>query len=263
MPDGADTITVTVLSSIHDVQAAAWDACAGKDNPFLSHNFLAALEDSGSVSAETGWRPCHLALFDPDGRLLATTHLKSHSYGEYVFDYGWANAFERAGGDYYPKLQVCAPFSPVPGPRLLIRPGSGLDVGAFGRALAQACQELKLSSVHVTFCQEAEWAALGEAGWLQRLGTQFHWHNHGYASFDDFLGALSSRKRKALRKERREAAESGFVLKTLRGHEITERHWTAFHRFYRRPPTRSGAAAPTSRATSGRCWASGSATRWC
>jgi predicted N-acyltransferase len=172
---------------------------------------------------------------DAAGQLIACApcYAKTHSQGEYVFDHGWANALERAGGNYYPKLQVCAPFSPVPGPRLLLRPGSGVPVAAVGQALRQACATLDLSSVHITFCQETEWAALAEDGWLQRLGTQFHWHNRGYASFEDFLGALSSRKRKAIRRERRDAANSGYVLKTLRGRDITSRHWAAFHKFYR------------------------------
>jgi predicted N-acyltransferase len=235
MPDTGPTLSLTLHRAIAEIPPAEWDACAGDDNPFVCHAFLQALEESGSATARTGWMPQHAALRDASGALLACApmYAKSHSQGEYVFDYGWANAYERAGGDYYPKLQVCAPFSPVPGPRLLIRPGSGLEAGAFGRALSQACGELKLSSVHVTFCQEAEWAALGEAGWLRRLGTQFHWHNQGYGSFEDFLGALSSRKRKAIRRERRDAAESGFALRTLRGAEITPRHWTAFHRFYK------------------------------
>ena len=182
----------------------------------------------------------------------APCYAKTHSQGEYVFDYGWADAFERAGGNYYPKLQVCAPFSPVPGPRLLIRPGSGVGPAALGQGLVQVCAELELSSVHVTFCEAAEWEALGEAGWLQRIGTQFHWHNHGYASFEDFLGALSSRKRKAIRRERRDAAASGFVRRRcagLRSRRSTGRPSTASTN---PPPTRNGAAAPTSPPASGR-----------
>jgi uncharacterized protein len=235
MPDTGPELSLTLHRGIAEIPAAEWDACAGDANPFVGHAFLRALEESGSATARTGWLPQHAALRDPGGALLACApmYAKSHSQGEYVFDHGWAHAYERAGGDYYPKLQVCAPFSPVPGPRLLIRPGGGLTPAALGRGLAQACGQLGLSSVHVTFCEEAEWEALGEAGWLRRLGVQFHWHNQGYASFDEFLGALSSRKRKAIRRERREAAESGFVLRTLRGAEITERHWEAFHRFYR------------------------------
>jgi predicted N-acyltransferase len=159
-------------------------------------------------------------------------YAKAHSYGEYVFDHAWAEAYERAGGRYYPKLQVASPFSPVPGPRLLLHPDAGIGIEALAQGLTQACRRMDLSSVHVTFCTEAEWTALGAAGWLQRIGTQFHWTNHGYASFDEFLGALASRKRKQIKRERRDAEASGFVLKTLRGHEITSRHWTAFHRFY-------------------------------
>jgi len=235
MPDTSPALSLTLHQRIADIPAEDWDACAGDDNPFVCHAFLAALEESGSATAKTGWLPQHAALRDAAGQLVACApgYAKSHSQGEYVFDYGWADAFERAGGRYYPKLQVCAPFSPVPGPRLLVRPGAGIGPEALGAGLIQACQQLKMSSVHITFCQEAEWTALGEAGWLQRMGTQFHWQNHGYASFDDFLGALASRKRKALKRERRDAAASGFVLKTLRGHEITEKYWKAFHRFYR------------------------------
>ena len=228
-------LTLSLHRAVSEIPAGEWDACAGGGNPFVSHAFLAALEESGSATARTGWLPQHAALRDPGGRLLACApcYAKSHSQGEYVFDYGWADAFERAGGQYYPKLQVCAPFSPVPGPRLLVHPEAGMGPAAMAQGLSQACDDLGLSSVHVTFCEGAEWEALGDAGWLQRLGTQFHWHNKGYGSFEDFLGALSSRKRKAIRRERRDAEASGFVLRTLRGHEITPKHWRAFHRFYR------------------------------
>lgn len=235
MPDGSSALSLSLHPRIADIPAAEWDACAGGDNPFVSHAFLAALEESGSATARAGWLPRHAALRDAEGRLVACApcYAKSHSRGEYVFDYAWADALERAGGRYYPKLQVCVPFSPVPGPRLLVRPDSGVPVAALAQGLVQACGELGTSSVHVTFCTEGEWAALGEAGWLRRIGVQFHWHNAGYASFEDFLGALSSRKRKAIRRERRDAAASGLVLRTLRGPEITPRHWAAFHRFYR------------------------------
>ncbi|PHK94039.1 GNAT family N-acetyltransferase [Pseudoroseomonas rhizosphaerae] len=234
MPDGAQELTLHLHPAIAEIPPAEWDACAGDENPFVSHAFLSALEESGSASARTGWLPQHAALRDPAGRLLAVApaYAKSHSYGEYVFDHAWANAFERAGGSYYPKLQVAVPFSPVPGPRLLTRPGAGLPHGALAQALAQATEQLGLSSAHVTFCTEAEWHALGEAGWLRRLGTQFHWSNEGYGGFEDFLGALSSRKRKQLRRERREAQSAGLAFRTLRGAEITPRHWAAFHRFY-------------------------------
>lgn len=236
MPDdGPASLTLSLHRSINEIPAAEWDACAGGGNPFLCHAFLSALEDSGSAAAERGWLPQHAALRDEAGRLVACApcYAKSHSQGEYVFDRGWADAIERAGGQYYPKLQVAVPFSPVPGRRLLIRPGSGVPAAALAQALVQACQAIGASSVHVTFCAEAEWAALGQAGWLQRLGTQFHWHNAGYGTFEDFLGALASRKRKVLKRERREVQASGLVLRCLRGAAITPRHWEAFHRFYR------------------------------
>ncbi|MGG5807901.1 GNAT family N-acetyltransferase [Falsiroseomonas sp. CW058] len=235
MPNDAPEFSLTLHRSVADIPAAEWDACAGTGNPFVSHAFLLALEESGSTGGRSGWLAQHAALRDPDGTLLACApmYAKAHSQGEYVFDHAWADAYERAGGSYYPKLQVAAPFSPVPGPRLLVRPGCGLGPEALAQGLAQACAQLDLSSVHVTFCTEGEWKALGEAGWLQRIGVQFHWHNRGYAAFDDFLATLASRKRKQVKRERRDAAASGFVLKTLRGHEITDRHWKAFHRFYR------------------------------
>ncbi|HZF74812.1 MAG TPA: GNAT family N-acetyltransferase [Acetobacteraceae bacterium] len=235
MPDSAPELTLTLHRAIAEIPAEDWDACAGDANPFVSHAFLHALEASGSVGARTGWLPQHAALRDKAGVLVgcAPCYAKSHSQGEYVFDYAWADAYERAGGSYYPKLQVSSPFSPVPGPRLLVRPDAGLDRGALGLGLMQACGELGLSSVHATFCEREEWETLGAAGWLQRLGVQFHWHNRGYGSFDDFLGQMASRKRKALKRERRDVAESGLVLRTLRGAEITARHWSAFNRFYR------------------------------
>ncbi|MGG5818285.1 GNAT family N-acetyltransferase [Falsiroseomonas sp. HW251] len=235
MPDSGPELSLTLHRSVAEIPAADWDACADSGNPFVSHAFLAALEESGSVGGRSGWLPQHAALRDAKGALLACApmYAKSHSQGEYVFDHGWADAYERAGGSYYPKLQVCAPFSPVPGPRLLVHPASGLRVDALAQGLVQACRQLDLSSVHATFCTEYEWTALGEAGWLQRIGTQFHWSNDNYGTFDDFLGALASRKRKQIRRERRDAETGGYVLKTLRGHEITERHWKAFHRFYK------------------------------
>jgi predicted N-acyltransferase len=235
MPDGdPPSLTLTLHPKIAEIPAAEWDACAGEDNPFVSHEFLSALEDSGSANKRTGWLPQHAALRDAGGRLVAVVpmYAKSHSYGEYVFDHGWAQAFDRAGGDYYPKLQVAVPFSPVPGPRLLSRPDSGVGVEVLAGALVQACGEMGLSSVHVTFCQEPEWAALTAAGWLPRLGKQFHWENEGYGCFDDFLGALNARKRKSLRRERRDAQAAGLQFLTLRGREITKRHWDAFYGFY-------------------------------
>ena len=228
------SLTLTLHRRIAEIDALDWDACAGADNPFVSHAFLACVENSGSAGPRTGWLPQHAALRDAAGRLVACApmYAKSHSYGEYVFDHAWANAFEQAGGRYYPKLQIASPFSPVPGPRFLIRPDSGVAVADLGAAVVQACRELGLSSVHATFCTEAEWETLGDAGWLQRLGMQFHWHNHGYASFDDFLAAMSSRKRKTLRRERRDANDCGLEFITLRGPEITAAQWRDFHRFY-------------------------------
>ena len=230
----APTLALSLHGSIHEIPPSEWDACAGPDNPFISHAFLAAVEDSGSAGARTGWLPRHAALRDREGALVACApmYAKGHSYGEYVFDHGWARAFEQAGGDYYPKLQVAAPFSPVTGPRLLVRPGAALGPAELAAGLTQACREMKLSSVHVTFCTKGEYEALGEAGWLQRLGVQYHWHNDGYATFDDFLGALASRKRKVLRRERRDANGCGLAFHTLRGDAIERTHWKAFYRFY-------------------------------
>jgi predicted N-acyltransferase len=232
MPDRA--VTLTLHPHIAQIGAAEWDRCGGTDNPFVSHAFLSAVEDSGSAGPRTGWLPQHAALRDAAGRLLAAVpmYAKSHSYGEYVFDHGWANAFERAGGSYYPKLQVAVPFSPVPGPRLLIAPDAPIGPADVAAALTRACRQLDLSSVHVTFCRESEWQDLGTAGWMQRLGTQFHWTNDGYASFDDFLGALSSRKRKSIRRERRDANDCGLDFVTLRGGDIGPPQWDAFYRFY-------------------------------
>jgi predicted N-acyltransferase len=234
MPDGSATLTLTLHARIAEIDAADWDACAGDGNPFVSHEFLSALEDSGSANSRTGWLPQHAVLRSEGGNVVGVVpmYAKSHSYGEYVFDHGWANALERAGGNYYPKLQAAVPFSPVPGPRLLRRPGAGVPVAAMASALEQACDSHGLSSVHVTFCTEEEWNGLGDAGWLRRIGTQFHWENNGYTCFDDFLGALSSRKRKVLRRERRDANAAGLTFHALSGTDITERHWDAFYAFY-------------------------------
>ena len=231
MPDGSLPLTLTLLNAIGEVAADAWDACAGPDNPFVSHAFLSAVEDSGAATARTGWLARHAVLSDGEGRVVAAApmYAKSHSYGEYVFDHGWAQAFERAGGQYYPKLQVAPPFSPVPGPRLLVR---GVPRRVLVGALAQACGHLGLSGVHVTFCSEEDWQAFGEANWLRRLGLQFHWENAGYADFESFLAALNARKRKTIRRERREAQGYGLEFATLRGAEIGRREWDAFFGFY-------------------------------
>jgi len=234
MPDGSATLTLTLHTRIADIDAAEWDACAGAGNPFVTHAFLSAMEDSGSAGSQTGWLPQHAVLRGEDSRIVGIVpmYAKSHSYGEYVFDHGWANALERAGGNYYPKLQAAVPFSPVPGPRLLRRPDSAVPIATMASALQQASKSLGVSSVHVTFCTKDEWDGLGDAGWLQRIGMQFHWENDGYADFDGFLAALSSRKRKVLRRERRDANAAGLTFHALSGAEITERHWDAFYAFY-------------------------------
>ena len=248
MPDGREPTQVDVLAAIDEVDPAEWDACAGgvsvaapgASNPFISHGFLSALEDSGSVAADTGWLPRHLAVRDEAGALIAAAplYLKSHSYGEYVFDWGWAEAYERAGGRYYPKLVCAVPFTPVTGRRRLVRPDVAAPLAdqladALAEAMATLAQRLGASSVHVNFATHAEWRRLGERGYLLRQGHQFHWTNHGYRDFDDFLAALSSRKRKAIRKERRAVAGHRLDIRALTGAEITEAHWDAFYRFYR------------------------------
>jgi len=236
MPDGTNPPQLTVLASIAEIAAGDWDACAGADNPFAAHAFIAALEQSRSAAGETGWLPRHLVARAADGRVVAVAplYLKSHSYGEYVFDWGWAEAYHRAGGRYYPKLQCAIPFTPVTGPRLMVRPGEDSD--GLRRLLAagmvEVAKKVGASSVHITFPTEDEYHALGQAGFLQRLGSQYHWSNRGYAGFDDFLGELSSRKRKAIRKEREAVARTGITLSTLVGADIKARHWDVFHRFY-------------------------------
>ena len=230
------THKVRVLAGLSEIDAAAWDACAGPDNPFLSHAFLAALEESGSVAAETGWLPQHLVVEDAAGGpplAAAPLYLKGHSYGEYVFDHGWADAFERAGGRYYPKLLSAVPFTPVPGPRLMLRPGAPESArAALIAAMMQLAERDDISSVHVTFPERRDYEALGAAGFLQRVGVQFHWHNRGYADFDGFLASLSSRKRKMIRKERQGALADGITVHALTGAMIERRHWDAFFRFY-------------------------------
>ncbi len=224
-------ITARIAEGVASIPARHWDACAGDGNPFLSHAFLAALEASGSVGPATGWQALPIVIEDADGTpaAIAPAYAKSHSQGEYVFDHAWADAFERAGGRYYPKIQVAVPFTPVPGPRLLLRDA------ALAPALIAGIQALtdnnRLSSAHVTFVDEDQLSLFEEAGWLVRAGTQFHWHNRDYADFDAFLADLSSRKRKAIRKER-ERALDGLTIRHLSGAEITEAHWDAFWAFY-------------------------------
>lgn len=239
MPDGNDARTVKIIRDIGEVAAAEWDACAGTANPFVRHAFLRALEVSGSASDETGWLPHHVVVEDTDGHVeaCAPVYLKTHSYGEYVFDWGWADAYERAGGQYYPKLQCAVPFTPVPGPRLLTRGGLSADDARanrqlLARAMATICEQLDISSAHITFCDDETWRDVGDAGYLRRIGQQFHWHNQGYADFDDFLSTLSSRKRKAIKKERRKVAETGLDIRVVSGDDLTEAHWDAFYQFY-------------------------------
>jgi len=257
------SLQVRVLSSIREVSADVWNACAfpqlpkrdytltGKAesisepvelnseldprNPFISHDFLSALEESGAVSLRTGWAPQHALVETGTGEVLAAMpcYLKNHSQGEYVFDHGWAEAYERAGGDYYPKLQVSVPFTPVTGPRLLVR--NGPHAAAAREALVAGGIELtkrrNASSLHVTFPTETEWKHLTNLGLLARTDRQFHWLNQGYRSFDDFLAALSSRKRKAISRERREA-QQGVKIIRLTGSDLTEEAWDAFFEFY-------------------------------
>lgn len=253
MPDGNDRLSVAVLGAIAEVAPDQWDGCAGGDNPFVTHAYLAALEQSGSATAATGWLSRHLVVKGADGKVTACAplYLKAHSYGEYVFDWSWAEAYTRAGGRYYPKLQCAVPFTPVTGPRLMARPGRG---EAAARALLAAgmvelAERLGVSSLHVTFPTEPEAAALEASGFLRRLGYQYHWDNPGYASFDDFLAALSSRKRKQIRKEREAMArQQGLEITTLVGADVKPRHWDAFHRYYCATVDRKWGAAYLERA---------------
>jgi uncharacterized protein len=213
------------------IDAEQWDRVAGAGNPFQSHAFLAALENSGSVGRGSGWQPLPITVADADGQLVGAlpAYGKSHSQGEYVFDHGWADAYTRAGGHYYPKLQIAAPFTPATGPRLLTRDG------AVAKALLAGAEAVvhqhKLSSAHATFIDPAQLDSFRDADWLIREGVQYHWFNRGYACFDDFLAALSSRKRKAIRKERA-GAQQTLTIRHLTGDAIEEHHWDAFWYFY-------------------------------
>lgn len=232
----AEQIIIRVLDQIDRVPADQWDACAGSDNPFVRHAFLQALEDSGCATAATGWAPCHVVLENVDGDVIgaAPMYLKSHSQGEYVFDHGWAAAFERAGGHYYPKLQMSVPFTPATGRRFLCRPGE--DPREIEKNLLAGCLKLAdqfdASSLHITFMTEGEWQHMGEAGLLLRTDQQFHWENRDYGCFDDFLADLASRKRKAIRKEREGAHQHGITIETLTGDDLKPHHWDAFQTFY-------------------------------
>ena len=253
-------ISLEAIDSVGQIPAADWDACANPPiahhrpaapvdgapahsisssnetyNPFVSHAFFTALEASHSACARTGWKPRHL-IARRDGAVVGIVpcYLKSHSQGEYVFDHGWADAYERAGGRYYPKLLASVPFTPATGPRLLIRPGND-EAGvraALARGLIGLCDATQASSVHVTFAREEEWTFLAGNGFLQRTDQQFHWRNEGYSSFEDFLASLNSRHRKAIRRERRDALADGITIHVLTGSDLTEDAWDAFFRFY-------------------------------
>ena len=253
-------LTVRLVHSIGDVPAGAWNACANPEreprslearegqndacpstlgagyNPFISHDFLSALEDSGSVGGRSGWQPMHLLAEDASGALLGAVpcYAKSHSRGEYVFDYGWAEAYERAGGSYYPKLQISVPFTPATGRRLLVRSGAQAPAvqASLADALVAGCRRCTASSVHITFPTEQEWRLLGSHGFLMRTHQQFHWENAGYDTFDSFLGALASRKRKTIRREREDALAAGIEVDKLTGADLSESAWDAFFEFY-------------------------------
>src|ERR1700761_3665411 len=242
-------ITLEAVSSVSQIPADDWNACANPArcpdgspagfkssyNPFVSHAFFAAVEASGSATPRTGWGPRHL-IARRDGVIagIVPCYLKSHSQGEYVFDRGWADAYDRAGGSYHPKLQASVPFTPATGPRLLVR--HDVDQNEIRSALAQGlmalCKATDASSVHVTFAREAEWKLLADHGFLQRTDQQFHWQNQDYRSFDDFLATLNSRHRKAIKRERREAVANGITIHALKGADITEDAWDAFFAFY-------------------------------
>ena len=224
-------VSVRLASSVSDLPPDQWDALTDGGNPFVSHAFLAAMEDSHSVGGRSGWQSAPLLIEGEDGRLAAAlpAYVKSHSQGEYVFDHSWADAWHRAGGQYYPKLQISVPFTPATGPRILTQ-DSGLAAPLL-RAAESLCLSQGLSSAHATFIDPAQVALFEAAGWLMRSDIQFHWENRGYTDFDQFLGALSSAKRKNLRKERA-AAQQGVEIRQLTGDAIKEHHWDAFWRFY-------------------------------
>ncbi len=236
MSEDSAATTARILHNIAEVDAAVWDRCnaARTYNPFLTHKFLHALEESGSVSAQTGWQPFHIVVEDKAQLIGAVPmYLKNHSQGEYVFDYGWADAWHRAGGDYYPKLQISVPFTPATGPRLLTVEESNVE---HEKLLLGACmqiaQQIKVSSIHITFMPEQQWQSAKEVGFLQRMDQQFHWHNGGYASFDAFLDDLASKKRKNIRRERRDAVAHDISIEWITGDDLQESHWDAFYRFY-------------------------------
>jgi predicted N-acyltransferase len=226
------SLTARIHKAVGEIAAADWDRLAGPGNPFTSHVFLKLLEDSGSVGGRSGWSPLPIVIEGEDGTPAAAlpAYLKAHSQGEYVFDHSWADAWHRAGGNYYPKLQIAAPFTPATGPRLLTGGRDELAVPLL-RAAEQICQSNGLSSAHATFIEPAQLPHFEAAGWMLRSDIQFHWTNRGYATFADFLAALSSEKRKNLRKERARA-QDGVEIRRLTGADIRPRHWDAFWEFY-------------------------------
>ncbi|WP_224702474.1 GNAT family N-acetyltransferase [Devosia aquimaris] len=235
----ANALTATIHPTTASIPAAVWNSLvpstSGKtDNPFLDHAFFLALEESGCATARTGWQPQHILLNDASGAPvgLMPLFLKSHSMGEYVFDHGWADALERAGGHYYPKLQCSVPFTPATAPKLLVPSGAPAIRAALLDAAQQLAEQRDASSVHATFLPQAEADEIAGDGWLKRVDTQFHWHNDGYASFEDFLESLASRKRKTIRRERRDALIDGLTVKWLTGSDLREHHWDAFYAFY-------------------------------
>lgn len=232
-------LTITMIRSLAEISPGDWNACANPEgaafDPFLTHEFLWALEASGSADAQSGWAAHHMVATmegKPTPVAVMPVYLKSHSYGEYVFDWGWADAFERAGGRYYPKFQISVPFTPATGRRILVRPGfEGIADGLTGTIMDIAAQN-DISSVHWTFLPKEDQERLAAMGCLTRQDQQFHWRNRDYQSFDEFLDALSSRKRKQIRKERAKAIENNIEISVLTGNDLSEEHWDAFYSFY-------------------------------
>lgn len=237
---GSNKPRIRIIHSLDQIKAEDWNACALNEdnahNPFISHAFLSALEDSGCATAQTGWQAQHIVIENDQGRIdgIMPLYLKNNSYGEYVFDHAWANAYQQAGGHYYPKLQSSVPFSPITTPKLLVHPEA--NDTAIQHLLIEAAISLAhthgVSSLHVTFAPETEWHLMEDQGFLRRQDQQFHWINQGYENFDTFLEDLSSRKRKNIRKERQKALENGISIQILSGRDITEDHWDAYFRFY-------------------------------
>jgi len=228
-------ISIEIYDRIADISSIDWNACAGLDNPFVQHAFLNALEISGSVTPETGWLAQHVLVKDEEGNptACAPLYLKNHSYGEYIFDWGWADAFQRAGGAYYPKLQAAIPFTPATGPRLLVKQGASDEYfGILVSAMLKIAKQHGVSSLHLTFLTKEEWKRLGNLSFMQRTSSQFHWENKNYRDFDDFLDSLISRKRKSIKKERRRVYEEGIELFCLTGDELSEEKWDIFYGYY-------------------------------